>query len=62
MSGEFKIVVGKIRFVLLLPNVSPPVPFYSQSVRICLAWLRRVWSLVSLLLEDPIIIDKNTGY
>ena len=47
MSGKFKIVVGKIRFVLLLPNVSPSVSFYSQSVRIRFAWLRRVWSLVS---------------
>ena len=33
--------------LLLLPNVLPPVPFYSQSVRICFVHLRRVWSLIS---------------
>ena len=33
--------LAKSVFLLPLPNVSPPVPFYSQSVRICFAWLRR---------------------
>ena len=28
-------------------DVAHTVPFYSQSVRICFAWLLTVWSLVS---------------
>ena len=49
---------GKIHFVSLLPNVLQPVPFYSQSFKVCFVWLLRVWSLVSRLLEDHICIDK----
>ena len=44
--------------LLLLPIVSLPVPFYSQNVKICFAWLLRVWSLVSII-GKPVNINTD---